>query len=92
MTVFRTKVGQRSISEIEQLIKNEQLDLTFHTDDDGLDVEITWYAQRASVLVLCHNREAYCQSYASLQELRDAQPWELSRFDIVERIRDDELG
>ena len=85
-----TKVGPRSTGEIETLMREDGYDLTFDTGDGGLFVEMTWYAGRASVLVLCHNREEYSRGYDSLQGLRDAQPWDLSRFDIVERTRADE--
>ena len=86
-----TKVGQRSVSEVEHIIR-DGYDLTFDTEDNGLFVEVTWYAERASVLVLCHHREEYSQGYDSLQLLRDAQHWDLSRFEIVERTRDNEEG
>ncbi|GHP00672.1 hypothetical protein KSF_107190 [Reticulibacter mediterranei] len=82
-----TKVGQRSPSEIEQIIKEQGYDLTFGTEDNGLFVEITWIDGHASVLVLCHNSEAYSQWYASVKLMQNAQPWDLSRFKVVERTR-----
>ncbi len=89
-SLMGTKVGPRSTAEIEQLLREDGYDLTFDTGDNGLFVEVTWYEGRASVLVLCHNREEYSRGYDSLQHLRDGQPWDLSRFDIVERTREDE--
>ncbi len=92
MNIIGTKVGKRSSGEIEQLIRETGYDLTFDTKDTGLYVEVTWIDGHVSVLVWCHNREEYSRWYDSVQLLREAQPWELSRFSIVERSRceDDE--
>jgi hypothetical protein len=88
-SLLGTKVGQRSPSEIEQIIK-QGYDLTFGTEDNRLFVEITWFNGRACVLVLCHNSEVYSQGYDSMQLLQNAQPWNLSCFAIVERTRGQE--
>jgi hypothetical protein len=84
-TIVETKVGARTIEEIQEILQVQGYNLAFSADGNALYVEITWYHTRCSVLVLCHGQEEYWRGYDDLQRLQDNQPWDLSRFTVVQR-------
>ena len=87
MSLIGTQVGHRSYAEMEAILKNteEEVAFTFGTQDTHLTIVVSYDHGMYNATTLC-NGDEYFHYYESMQVLFKAQPFDLARFDVVERI------
>jgi len=80
-------VGTQSCESIQQIIQIQGHDLLFgYNRDHTVNIEITWRDDKVEITVTSyHGRILETQKYDSVQHLSNNEPWDLSRFRIVER-------